>query len=109
MNEDADQKLNQLLQEAYPTVEVSSDFTLQLWRKLIKQPVENLWRIPVPVAGLAAAVGIFAGVLSWVALPSLQADASAASQFAQVARWDLFGNAPLGSLSGSTLTFYQES
>ena len=33
--DERDKKLDRLLRESFPEIEVSGDFTLQLWRKLI--------------------------------------------------------------------------
>jgi hypothetical protein len=103
MDRTPDEKLDRLLKEAYPALEVSPDFTLKLWRRLMKEPARPPWMLPVPVLGLAAAVGMLAGIGTWVA-----GLGSASSPLNQVARWDLFGNAPVDSLAGVTLTLLEE-
>ena len=99
MNAQSDDKLDRLLEEAYSTVEVSSDFTLRLWHRLMNQPTRFPWALPVPVCGLAAAVGVLAGVWSW----SQWIQPSTAARVAQSVRLDLFGNAPVDSVAGGTL------
>ena len=96
MSEKSEDRLNRLLKEAYPAVEVSPDFTLRLWRRLMERPLPSFWRVPVPVLSLATALGMVAGLWTWGNLPETQATF-------QVARWDLFGNAPVDSLAGSFL------
>ena len=85
--------LDRLLKEAYPAMEVSPDFTLRLWRKLTGRPPASLWKVPVPALGLAAALGVAAGL--WTSFVPSAADASL--------QWDLFGNAPHESMAGSVL------
>lgn len=93
----SDEKLDRLLKEAYPALQVSPDFTLRLWRRLMKSPARPPWMLPVPVAGVAAVIGICAGLISWAQLFSTQA------ALASPVRFDLFGNAPFDSLAGSFL------
>lgn len=100
MDNQSDEKLNHLLKEAYPTVPVSADFTLNLWHKLMKSPVRSQWILPVPIYSMAAAVGIFLG--TWTALTF------SSPLLRQTARLDLFGNAPVDTVSGSLLTLIKE-
>ncbi len=100
-----DEKLDRLLQQAYPTVEVSPDFTLRLWRRLMQQPLFPIWRVPVPAAAVAMAAGIAAAVWGW---GGWQAQARAPWTVASLERMDLFGNAPYDSVAGSVLTVTQE-
>lgn len=95
MDRSPDEKLDRLLKEAYPALEVSTDFTLKLWRRLMKQPHLPPWMLPVPVLGLAAAVGVVAGIFHWVQRDTLALN--------QVARLDQFGNAPFDTIAGSYL------
>ena len=88
----SDSDLNRLLKQAYPAVEISSDFTLRLWRKLM-QGTPPWWKVPAPALAVAAAVGILAG---WVSV-------SATAQAVSLERLDLFGNAPHDSMAGSVL------
>ena len=91
--------LDKLLKGAYPVVEVSQDFKLRLWRKLMDQPVAALWRVPMPAMAAALLVGIIGGVWTW------RGDAKnpALAQLARAERLDLFGNAPYDSLAGTVL------
>ena len=86
-----DRKLDQMLKNAYPVVEVSPDFTLQLWRRLIA-PERPAWLIPAPVLEAAAALGILLALWSWPNMPARR-----------VERMDLFGNAPVDSMAGTYL------
>lgn len=88
----SDNDLNRLLRQVYPAVEVSPDFTLRLWKKLMKG-TPPWWRVPAPALAIAAAVGILAG---WVSV-------SATAQTVSLERLDLFGNAPHDSMAGSVL------
>lgn len=88
----SDFELNRLLKQCYPAVEVSPDFTLRLWRKLMKG-APPWWKVPVPALAAAAALGIAAGLVS----------VSATAGAARLERLDLFGNAPRESLAGSVL------
>ncbi|MBI3318786.1 MAG: hypothetical protein HYZ90_06590 [Candidatus Omnitrophica bacterium] len=97
-----DEKLNQLLKEAYPAVEVSPDFTLRLWRRLMKSPSRPSWMPPVPVMEVAAALGILAGLFVWTR-GFLPGSTAPISDLRQTARLDLFGNAPLDTVAGSFL------
>lgn len=98
MVSDSQEKLNRLLREAYPSVEVSPDFTLRLWRRLMKSPARPPWMLPVPVGAIAVALGVAVGVMSWAQF------FAPASSYAQSVRLDLFGNAPVDTLAGSYLT-----
>ena len=105
MERPSDEKLDRLLRQAYPPVEVSPDFTLRLWRKLMKGAGRPPWMVPVPVAGLAVAVGLLAGLWSWShGFP--EGDRSVAV-LRQVDRLDLFGNAPLDSVAGGYLNLFK--
>lgn len=103
MKELSDKELDRLLKEAYTPVEVSSDFTLRLWRRLIQQPVADLWRKAAPALAVAAAFGIVMGLRTQGPL-----GLAAESALRQPVRWDLYGNAPHDSLAGSTLRITQE-
>ena len=98
-------KLDQLLRDAFPTMEVSSDFTLQLWRRLMKEPLPTYWRIPTAAAAAAALFGIAVGFWSWGKVYSVEAGlpSEARSAVARVERLDLFGNAPYGTVAGAVL------
>ncbi len=93
--------LDRLLKGAYPAVEVSQDFKLRLWRKLMDQPVEALWRVPVPAVAAALLLGIVGGLWSWQAGGS--PDPAVVRVVARAERLDLFGNAPHDSLAGAVL------
>jgi len=101
MEKPSDEKLDRLLRQAYPPVEVSPDFTLRLWRKLMKGAGRPPWMVPVPVAAIAAAVGLLAGLWSWPYL--LPEGSQSAAVLRQADRLDLFGNAPLDSVAGTYL------
>ncbi len=92
-----DDKLDRLLRRAFPSVEVSPDFTLRLWRGLMKT-ARPPWMLPAPVLGLAAAVGMLAGVWTWSQLLPGNLD-----------RLDLFGNAPFDSVAGTYLSMMGRS
>ena len=64
------------------------------------KPTRPIWAIPAPVAGLAAGIGIIAGIWGWSQGFPLRAQYS---ELQRVERMDLFGNAPLDSLAGSYL------
>ena len=97
MGTESEDRLNRLLREAFPAVEVSPDFTMRLWRHLMEEPVRPPWMVPVPVLGLAAALGMALAFFTWGDVSqNLVATTS-------LARWDLFGNAPVDSLAGSLL------
>lgn len=98
MNKITDQELDRLLKEAYAPVEVSSDFTLQLWRRLIQRPAADLWRTAAPALVLAALFGIGLGLRT--VGPIGPAEAAALSQ---PLRWDLYGNAAHDTLAGGAL------
>ena len=98
----SDERLNRLLRQAFPPVEVSPDFTLRLWHKLVRQPVKAPWMPPVPVAALAVLVGLVTGI--WTAAPSQPSESRGlTAALRQADRLDLFGNAPLDSVAGSYL------
>ena len=79
----SDKDLDRLLRGAYPAVEVSSDFTLRLWRRLMKGPFPAWWKVPVPAVAAAVSLGVVAGL--WSALSS--------ASVVPLERLDLFGNA----------------
>jgi hypothetical protein len=98
----SEERLDRLLKEAFPRVEVSADFTLRLWRKLMK-PARPPWMLPIPVYGLAAAVGIVTGVWTWAyGLPGATSGPMAFTS-RPTARLDLLGNAPTATLAASVL------
>ncbi len=97
MSSGPDEKLDWLLREAFPAVEVSPDFTLRLWRRLMNSPVRPPWMPPVPVLELAAVVGVLAGI--WTSAALLHP----AFGFSQATRLDLYGNAPVDTIAGSYL------
>lgn len=103
MKELPDRELDRLLKESYAPVEVSSDFTLRLWRRLIRQPAENLWKATAPALALAALFGIGLGLRA-------PAPLSPAEQAAlrEPVRWDLYANAPQDTLAGSALRLARE-
>lgn len=101
MGDLSDDKLDRLLKEAFPAAEVSPDFTLRLWHKLMKGSGRPPWMPPVPAAALAAVVGLLAGVWTWGTLAPQ--DRAMAASLRQVERLDLFGNAPFDSVAGSYL------
>ena len=101
MDNPSNDPLDRLLRSAYPAVEVSNDFQLRLWRKLMKRPASDLWRVPVPALAAALLVGIIGGVWSWRGAGV--ADPAVARVVARAERWDLFGNAPYDSLAGAVL------
>ncbi len=92
MDRTPDEKLDRLLKEAYPSLEVSPDFTLKLWRRLMKEPARPPWMLPAPVLGLAAAVGMVAGLVGWMGRETPSS-----------VRWDIFGNAPFDTVAGAYL------
>lgn len=93
--------LDRLLKGAYPAVEVSQDFKLRLWRKLMARPVAELWKVPASAVAAALLVGIVGGIWSWQAGGS--SDPAVARVLARAERLDLFGNAPHDSLAGAVL------
>lgn len=99
----SDQELDRLLKEAYAPVEVSSDFTLRLWRRLIQQPAANLWKKAAPALVLAALFGIGIGLRTLGPIGPAEVAA-----LRQPVRWDLYGNAPQDTLTGSALRITQE-
>lgn len=88
----SDNELNRLLKQVYPAVEISPDFTLRLWRKLMKG-TPPWWKVPAPVLAAAAVVGLVMGLVS----------ASVRAGAVSLERMDLFGNAPHDSVAGSVL------
>lgn len=100
MKELPDRELDRLLREAYAPVEVSSDFTLRLWRRLIQRPPAELWKAAVPALVAAALFGIGLGLRA-------QGPAGAAG-LREPVRWDLYGNAPQDTLAGSALRIVGE-
>lgn len=92
--------MDTLLRNAYPQVEVSSDFQLRLWRKLMGRPAAELWKVPAPALAAALLVGIAGGIWSWNRTGPVH---PAAQRVAQAERLDLFGNAPHDSLAGTVL------
>ena len=102
MSAGPDEKLDRLLREAFPAVEVSPDFTLRLWRGLMKSPVRPPWMPPIPVLELAAVSGVLAGI--WTSATLLHP----ALGFSQPARLDLYGNAPMDTVAGSYLNLMRE-
>lgn len=103
MGDLSDDKLDRLLKEAYPAVEVSPDFTLRLWRKLMKQPLPTYWRVPVAMVTVAVLLGVGAGVWSWNGGGVRVTASPGVSAVASLERLDLFGNAPFDSLAGAYL------
>lgn len=92
--------LDRLLKGAYPAVEVSQDFRLRLWRKLIVRPAAELWKVPAPAVAAALLIGIVGGIWSW---QGNRAADPVARVIARAERLDLFGNAPHDSLAGTVL------
>lgn len=88
----SDHRLDRLLREAYPRVEVSSDFTLRLWRRLMNQ-IPAGWGVPVSLVAVFALLGILAGIGS----------VFGTSSGTSLQQLDLFGNAPHDSLAGAVL------
>ena len=103
MDNGSDQKLDQLLGEAFPLREVSPDFTLKLWHGLMKLPSRPPWWTPAPLVATAAALGIFLGVWNWSRWEERGALFPASFQGTQTARLEMFGNAPVDTLAGSYL------
>ena len=108
MGNRSDEKLRRLLKEAYPKAEVSPDFTFQLWKRLMNEPIQAFWVLPVPALGLAAALGIVVGLWTWQTT-GVSTQQQWPSQIRQVTRLDLFGNAPFDSVAGSYLTLAKET
>ncbi len=103
MKELNDGELDRLLKKAYSPVEVSSDFTLKLWRRLIAQPVAPVIPVPAFFAAAAVAAGVLIGLLNWSLLLSSGNLFPGASVLQRDVRLDLFGNAPHDSLAASYL------
>ena len=102
MDKQSQDPLDRLLRGAYPAVEVSQDFKLRLWRKLMDRPAAELWRVPVPAVAAAMLVGIVTGVWGF-AREGGPGGPAVARVLARAERWDLFGNAPHDSLAGTVL------
>ena len=100
MKDLSDRELDRLLKDAYAPVDVSSDFTLRLWRRLIQRPPAELWKAMAPALVAAALFGIGLGLRA-------QGPAGLAA-LREPVRWDLYGNAPLDTLAGSALRIAQE-
>ena len=104
MKELPDRELDRLLKVAYAPVEVSSDFTLQLWRRLMAQP--HPWFQTKTAAALLSVAVVF-GVSAGLQVRPEPTPAGprffARSVLTQAERLDLFGNAPLDTLAGSYL------
>ena len=98
MSLDSNDRLNGLLRSAYPGTEVSGDFRVQLWRKLMQRPVTPLWKVPAPALAAALLLGVIGGIWS-----GLQPQDPSVRVIARLERWDLFGNAPHDSLAGTVL------
>ena len=101
MDKSSNDPLDKLLRGAYPAVEVSADFKLKLWRRLINQPVTALWRVPAQAVARALAIGVIGGVWSFNRVGPQ--DPVVARVMAREERLDLFGNAPHDSLAGTVL------
>ena len=96
----SDSQLDHLLKQSYPAVEVSPDFTLRLWRRLMKEPVPaGFFGAPRSLMAVAAGIGMAVGL--WRALVF--------SPVVPLERLDLFGNAPRDSLAGTFLTLSERS
>lgn len=100
MSQPSDDQLDQLLKGAFPLVEPSADFTLNLWRKLIQVRVGLGFRFPTPVYAMAACIGILAGIWTGMSINPLGID--------PIHRLDLFGNAPMDTMAGSYLTLVEQ-
>lgn len=107
MGSESEDPLDRWLQEAYPTVEVSPDFTLRLWRRLMK-PARPPWWLPAPVFVTAAAIGLVWGTWSWTHEIETEEEFRVETVLSQTYRWDLFGNAPFDSMAGSYLSLIRE-
>ncbi|MBI3333210.1 MAG: hypothetical protein HYZ93_03880 [Candidatus Omnitrophica bacterium] len=101
MGDLSDGRLDRLLKQAFPAVDVSPDFTLRLWHRLMRGAGRPPWMVPAPVAALAAGIGLWLGLWSWSS-GTAAADPSVAV-LGRMERLDLFGNAPLDSVAGSYL------
>ena len=101
MDKRSQDPLDRLLVDAYPAVEVSADFRLRLWRKLMKRPVADFRRVPASAMVLALVVGIAGGILDWKREGLENEEIRRVLNRSE--RWDLFGNAPHESLAGSVL------
>ncbi len=94
----SDDDLNRLLKTSYPAVAVSPDFTLRLWRKLMKG-TPPWWKVPVPALVLTVLIGMTTGLVT----------VSATATPVPLERLDIFGNAPQGSIAGSVLNLMGRS
>ncbi len=94
--------LGRLLKGAYPAVEVSQDFKLRLWHKLMDRPAAELWKVPAPAVAAALLIGIVSGIWSFGKAGGT-GDPAVARVVARAERLDLFGNAPHDSLAGAVL------
>lgn len=102
--------LDRLLKGAYSRVEVSPDFTLRLWKRLMDQPERSSrLLLPVPVIGLAAAAGVMLGLWNWSAFLQPEAAGGRFTVLRGPVRMDLFGNAPVDSLAGSYLRLVENT
>ena len=106
MKELPDDQLDRLLKEAYGPVEVSSDFTLRLWRRLIGQPAEVLWKGSWAAAGWAMAAGLLLAVWTWNSVPGVAS--AELAPLTRTVRTDLYGSAPHDTLAGSAIRFFGE-
>ncbi|MCM8812168.1 MAG: hypothetical protein NC910_03845 [Candidatus Omnitrophica bacterium] len=104
----SDQKLDRLLKEAYPPVEVSPDFTFRLWRSLLSQSPPVWKRVGVPSVCAGILVGLLAGLWTWTAALSGDGAYPPAAGVRMNLRLDLFGNAPYDSLAGAYLSLKGE-
>lgn len=95
----SDSQLDHLLKQSYPAVDVSPDFTLRLWRRLMKEPVPAGFGAPRSLMAMAAGIGVAVGL--WRAL--------VLSPVVPLERLDLFGNAPRDSIAGTFLTLSERS
>ena len=100
--------LDKLLKSAYPAVEVSQDFKLRLWRKLMDRPSAELWKVPAPAVAAALLLGIVTGIWSFNGAGGA-GDPAVARVVARAERLDLFGNAPHDSLAGTVLRQMEEA
>ena len=108
MGTGSDEKLDRLLRDSYPPAEVSPDFTFRLWKRLMSEPLHAPWFLPVPVLGLAAAVGIVAGLWTWQMAGGPAQQVSGLAFLRQTTRLDFFGNAPFDSVAGGYLGLSKE-
>ncbi len=95
----SDSQLDHLLKQSYSHVDVSPDFTLRLWRRLMKEPAPAGFGAPRSLVALAAGIGVAIGLWRTLVL----------SPVVPLERMDLFGNAPRDSLAGTLLTLSERS